>query len=53
MILKSEVIKSTKVFDLSCKKLTSITPNMITVCKQSTALVLNASKTALTDLPAE
>lgn len=72
-LLKSDVVKSTKVFDIrldfiilalnylflpfvlisSCKKLTNVTPSMISFCKQSTALAFNASKNHLKDLPGE
>ena len=52
-LLRSDIIKSTKIFDLSCKKLTTVTSNMISFCKQSTALVLNLSKNQLQDLPDE
>ena len=52
-LLKSDVVKSTKVFDLSCRKLSNVTPSMITFCKQCTALVFNLSKNQLKDLPIE
>ena len=50
-LLKTDVVKSTKVFDLSCRKLTSVTSEMISFCKQCTALVFNLSKNQLKDLP--
>jgi hypothetical protein len=53
MILKTDVIKSSKVLDLSCRKLNTLPLDMITFCKQSTALVLNLSKNSLNDLPTE
>ena len=52
-LLKSDVVKSTKVFDLSCRKLPDVTSSMITFCKQCTALVFNLSKNQLRDLPNE
>ncbi|RNA38661.1 leucine-rich repeat-containing 40 [Brachionus plicatilis] len=54
MMLKSEnIIKSSKIFDLSYKKISIITPSIINYCKQSTASVLNVMKNSLSDLPEE
>ena len=50
-LLKTDVVKSTKVFDLSCRKLTSVTTEMISFCRQCTALVFNLSKNQLRNLP--
>ena len=52
-VLKSDILKSTKVFDLSCRKLHTLPSDMITFCRQSSALVLNLHKNALTSLPQE
>ena len=52
-ILRSDIVKSTKVFDLSGKKLTNITAEMVSFCQKCTALVFNASKNILQDLPNE
>jgi hypothetical protein len=50
-LLKTDVVKSTKVFDLSCRKLTNVTTEMISFCRQCTALVFNLSKNQLRNLP--
>jgi Leucine-rich repeat (LRR) protein len=47
------IVKSTKVYDLSSKKLTAITSDMISFCQQCTAVAFNASRNQLTDLPDE
>lgn len=52
-IFRSDIVKSTKVFDLSGKKLTNITVEMIFFCQKCMALVFNASKNILQDLPEE
>lgn len=52
-LLRSDIVKSTKVFDLSGKKLTEVTEGMISFCVQTTALALNLSKNLLETLPNE
>lgn len=52
-VLKSEAFRSTKICDLSGKKLAAVNNELITMCKESQAIVLNISKNQLRDLPGE
>lgn len=47
------IVKSTKIYDLSSKKLTAITGEMISFCQQCTAIAFNASRNQLSNLPDE
>jgi Leucine-rich repeat (LRR) protein len=50
-IRQAEVIKATKTFDLSNKKLTKIDVQVINNCKETSAYTLNLSRNMLNELP--